>query len=392
MKQKIILIISVFSSLICYSQTDKFDDYSTMVNFLQKYNQDTIVLPIILDNINNSYDKNNWFTAFQDSLIVKISDEQVGFDKIELTISNPFSENLLPLSFSLIYDNNLITLFEPGKFQCLKIPEMERNLEFESILNKRKFDYCILIDNKLVASRRNRYFELDSKKQKWKRYKGKKYVKKTPKLFENEKIISFAVCHGEFGGQIFFIDKVTHNIYTVPSTCATSVIEKENKYIVTSSLGHMMGWASIFSFSNPNELIEFNGKIRKTLKNGVCYEDLRPSNIKTELDTIFDKYSLQVFSTFDWDNKLLSIVNWKEITFLAECKGNEINIVNPLFSNGIYTHDPITTQYNEECVLVNMDFYGIGIEKEVTCILFYQDKLIKINWTDEVVENEKLRD
>ena len=239
-----------------------------------------------------------------------------------------------------------------------------------------------MIDNRLVATCRNQYYEFDDTGN-WKLYKEQIYSKKSPKLFENDKYISFSACHGEFGGQIFFIEKATQKIYTIPSTCATSIIYHDNKYLITSSLGHMFGSAEIFSLYNPNDLIEFNGDIDKIINIGISYDDFNPPIIEAEFDTIFNRYGLQIFSTFLWKDKILNIVHWNEITFIAECVDDEISIIDPLFNNEIYTHNPITIQYSNDLVLINMDFYGIGGEKEVACIILYEDEIIKINWTEE---------
>ena len=54
---------------------------------------------------------------------VEISDTPVFFDIKEIVLKNPFDDKF-PLSFSVIYQNRLISLFEQGKFVCHTIPSM----------------------------------------------------------------------------------------------------------------------------------------------------------------------------------------------------------------------------------------------------------------------------
>lgn len=55
------------------------------------------------------------------------------------------------------------------------------------------------------------------------------------------------------------------------------------------------------------------------------------------------------------------------------------HFVHPLFDNEIYTHEPITTSYGDY-TLMNLDFYGIALDREVSVIIFHNDKIIKIDW------------
>jgi hypothetical protein len=69
------------------------------------------------------------------------------------------------------------------------------------------------------------------------------------------------------------------------------------------------------------------------------------------------------------------------LTFLAEIKGNEIQIVNPLFDKAFYTHQPVTTAYGNY-TLVNLDFYGVALDKEVSVIIIGQNRITKVDWNE----------
>ena len=95
---------------------------------------------------------------------------------------------------------------------------------------------------------------------------------------------------------------------------------------------------------------------------------------------LFDFYGIQLFSRFTWHNKSLYVVHWQGRTFLAEIHENNILIVDPLFNSDLYTHDPISKQYESGEILINMDHYGIGLEREVSLLLIKDKVITKIDW------------
>jgi len=91
---------------------------------------------------------------------------------------------------------------------------------------------------------------------------------------------------------------------------------------------------------------------------------------------VFNWDYIQIFSSFKYENRTFYLVYYESETFLAEINNNTIYLVNPLFNNGFYTHQPITTSY-DKTVLINLDFYMIGGEREISCIIIKDNKFIK---------------
>ena len=58
-----------------------------------------------------------------------------------------------------------------------------------------------------------------------------------------------------------------------------------------------------------------------------------------------------------------------------------IKIVNPLFYNDLYTHNPITIKY-EKYTLMNLDNYGIGLNRKISVLLIEGNKITKIDWNE----------
>jgi len=320
-----------------------------------------------------------------DQFNVSISENPIPFDTNQLVIKNPYytddfddyEDNYInyPVSYSVIYDNRLVSLFRTGKFVCHKLESMERDFDFEKKLNTRKFRYHWIIDDKLAALAGGTIYVWNNK---WTILKTKFPLEKQPKLFEDSEFIVFGDCNGEFGGTIYFFEKASGDIFFTESTCANSVSKKDSKYFVLAQLGHMTGYTEIKSITDPRKLTKAKkNEINKT-KDGQAlgYEDKSEAYQK-----ILDLFSIQIFSTFNYQGRQLYIVRLNEMTFLAEIKGTEIQIVNPLFDKAFYTHQPVTTAYGNY-ILVNLDFYGVALDKEVSVIIVGQNKITKVDWNE----------
>ena len=368
MRNKMTFIFLSFCLAACgqtkNGQLDKFVDFGKIIEHFEEYaknSDDTIVLPLI--HKDKEYK-------------IEISDTPIFFDTKEIVLKNPFDDKY-PVSFSVIYQNILISLFEQGKFVCHKIPSMERDIEFEKEINTKRFEYHWIIEGKLVGRVKDKYYFLDSE-NKWTKYDRFIPLKNQPKLFEDNNYISFCDCHGEWGGTVYFYNKLTGKIHFTEATCANSIIKKD-EYLVLSHLGHMFGSSELKSISFPDKLSQTDiDKVNTTYKG----EALGYTDKSTEYKIVFDYYGIQIFSSFPYQERIIYVVYWNERTFLAEIENDVIKIVNPLFNRELYTHDPITTAY-KDIVLMNLDFYGIAREREVSCIIIKNEQLIKLDWNEE---------
>lgn len=321
-----------------------------------------------------------------DNFNVSISKNPVVFDTIHKVLKNPYftddfddyDDNYInyPVSYSVLYNHKLISLFRNGKFVCHNLHNLKRDFNFENELNTKKFKYHWIINNKLGGVSGNTIYVWENNK--WNKFKSKFPLKKQPKLFEDSEFVVFGDCHGEWGGTVYFFDKSTQETYFTESTCANSVIKKDDKYLVLAHLGHGMGLSEIKSIINPRKLSKAKKREINKIKNGgaLGYSDKSEAYQKQ-----LDIYGIQIFSFFKYKKRQLHVVHLNELTFLAEITGTEIQIVNPLFDNEIYTHNPITHSYGNY-ILMNLDFYGTALNKEVSVIIVDGKRLIKLDWNE----------
>lgn len=330
-----------------------------------------------------------YLSPFKEKFNVSVSDKYIEFDTTHLVIKNPYfadkyedaedEKNYVknfPKSFSVIYENSLVSLFENGKFACFNLDNFKRDTKFEEKLNTKQFKYHWIIDNKLGGVSGNSIFLWNGSK--WTKFKDNFPLKNKPKLFEDEKFIVYGDCFGEWGGTVYFFEKSTSKTFFTESTCANSVIKDSNGYNVLAHLGHGGGSTEVKTISDPTKLTFVkSNEIRKTLKG----KALGYTDKSNAFEKKFDFYGVQIFSSFNYQDKVLYIVHLSDLTFIAEINNNEIEIVNPLFFNDLSTHDPITNKYGNYN-LMNLDHYGTGLYREISVLIINGKKITKLDWNE----------
>jgi hypothetical protein len=333
---------------------------------------------------NDSVSTNSLYKT--DQFNVLISEQPIAFDTFHLVLQNPYytddfndyDNNYInyPVSYSVVYDMKLISLFRNGKFVCHNLDNMQRDLNLERLLNTKKFKYHWIINDKLSALAGGIIYTWSNNK--WIELASHFPLEKQPKLFEDNEFIVFGDCHGEWGGTVYFFDKTSKETYFTESTCTNSVFARDGRYFVLAHLGHGAGSTEIKSISDPRRLTRAKKSEVNNSKDG---QALGYTDKSQAYQKLFDLYGIQIFSTFKYKDRQLYIIHLNELTFLAEIKGSEIQIVHPLFDNDIYTHNPVTSVY-DSLILMNLDFYGTALDKEISVIIIDQNKIIKVDWNE----------
>lgn len=372
----------LFFGYFCFGQNDKTSDLDkNIIEYFQKYYSND-EREVTKDSLLKGFRENNFN--------VSISDNPLEFDTIRLVFKNPyFSEKFeesdddkdyvknFPKAYSVLYKNHLISLFENGKFFCFNLKNNQRNFEFEEQLNSKKMDYQWIIENKLIALKRNTFFEWNGKK--WIKSKINFPFKNQKILFDDNEFLVFSDCNGEWGGTIYFFEKLTSNIYYTESTCVNSVVKNKDGYLILAHLGHGAGSINLKIVENPKKLSVTNYQKIRELGSIETLGYLDKSNAFRNLTSF---YGIQTFSFFDYSKEKLYIVNGGDLTFLAKINSNEVELVHPLFFDDLYTHYPKTSQFGEY-TLINLDHYGTGLDREISVLIIHENQITKIDWNEK---------
>ena len=377
MKKYLFILLSiVISSQTCAQNFDKLVERFRVNNFVGFE-----IVP--RDSINESSLYNS------KDFNISISENPINLKIDTLVIENPYytddfedwDDNYInyPKLSSVIYDGNLISLFGNGKFVCHRLKDFRRNQAFEEGLNAKKFRYHWLIDNQLYASTNSFIFSrlLKWTGNEWQKAEIKIPVKEQPILFADEDFIVYRRCSGEFGGTIYFYDRKNEETYFTEATCANTVKKENGKYQILSHLGHMGGTSDIKIIDDPRDLSKASKKQLKIESGNLGYQDKSNSSRKS-----LDFYGIQLFSNFRINEREVFLVHLNESTFLAKIDETEVQIINPLFNNNIYTHDPITRQYGNH-TLISMDFYGTARDREVSLMIIHNNEINLLDWNEK---------
>lgn len=375
----LILLPSIIGfSIPVYTQSKQLDFENKLVEYFQKHTWEKVVVS-----------KDSLYTSpFNKKYNVAAGRNLHELDTAHIIIKNPYYASKyedaeeekdivknFPRSFSVIYQNTLVSLFENGRFACYNVNDIERATALESKLNTKRFKYHWIANNRLIGLSGNTIFYWNDNK--WIKFKDKFPLKNQPKLFEDEKFLVYCDCFGEFGGTVYFFEKSTSKTYFTESTCANSVIKDTSGYNVLAHLGHGMGFTVTKIIEDPTKLTLLEKEMAKSVRGeAIGYTD-KSNAFKKKTDF----YGIQVFSSFNFKGKTLYIVHLSDLTFIAEIKGSEIEIVHPLFFSNLYTHNPVTSQYGNY-TLINLDHYGTGLYREIAVLLINGNKITKLDWNE----------
>lgn len=282
-----------------------------------------------------------------------------------------------PVSYSVLFQNCLVALFKNGKFGCYRLTDFTPDEQLARQLNTGNWQRHWLIGGQLVAQNKRGYYAYDPRVPGWQPYEQPVPFGKQPKLYEDARYLVYASCKGEFGGTAYFYNKQTGQTHYVGATCANSIWQEDGHYKLLASLGHMMGSAGASTIITP-ELLPLTSVAKKAL----ATDSARAIGRKNIL-LLFDFYGIQLFGALRYQNQTLYLMYWHDTTFLATIDGKRITIVDPLFTNSLYTHDPVTTSYGPELTLTNLDFYSLGGSDEVAALLWQRQQVTKVEWGEQ---------
>ena len=362
-----------FDILIKHFQDDKNREFEFLLGVGEEIDStDYIIkLPVLWES---------YHVKDKDRMIkVEISDNPIVMEIKEIVLENPFG-NGYPVSYSVIYQDKLVSLFESGQFVCHSIPAMQRDFLFEEKINSKKFDYHWVIGNKLVGISQGHYYYLDSK-YRWIKYKENIPLINQPKLFEDDLYISFCDCEGEFGGTIYFYNKTTRKITFMEATCAYTVYMKEGKYYVLTELLHMFGHSTLKEISNPDQLTPIDLETIRKHPRGREVRAIGYSEKSNTSRNVFYFSEIGFLSTFDYNGRIIYLTHLPRLdrTFLAEVDNNTVKIINPLFNSRFYYNEKVTTLYSNT-ILINGTHYQTARDREVSCVIIKDEEFIKVDW------------
>ncbi|WP_196887336.1 hypothetical protein [Aureivirga sp. CE67] len=279
-----------------------------------------------------------------------------------------------PVSPSVIYENKIISLFEKDNFICHDLNTLERDREYEKLLNQKTFNFHWVIDSELFAIHNEKIFKWDG--EKWIKTKINFPFSESPKpiFYDDDEFLVFSDCRGEWGANTYFYQRENNKTLVRKTNCLNTVNKDKNTFRLTTSINHMVNFSEIYEFQNLKNFVTTDKK--KELN----YEQYKKISGDIDKDVVVDMRGFLLKSNFKLKERDLFLVSFDSFTFIAELNNDELQIVNPLFNNSITYQDLITRKYEDYYLISSLKYFDHLVEREDLIILIHNNKLIKIDW------------
>lgn len=325
----------------------------------------------------------NQLTRRKDSLRLPLLYEERGY-RIELSPTPiPFTvrqttietggDRSYAASYSVIYENRLVSLFDSVGFICLTLPTLVRDRDYEKRLNTKHFQYHCLLNGQLVGLANGTYYALNSK-HKWRPYTENVPMGRQPKLAEDDRYIVFGRSHGEWGGTLYFYDKASRDVHFTGMSEANTIQKEGDTYLVLSTWAGM-GGTSLKQVSAPNTLPVTTLADKNDMVMGHALGNKAPPPAPSDIRFRYD--GIQLWSMFSVQDRPLYLLHWFGNSLLTERDGDVFKLVYPLSFRPFYAHSPITTTYGRYTLINYADHRG----GEVGCFLIDGLTIIWLNWS-----------
>lgn len=279
-----------------------------------------------------------------------------------------------------LYDNHFYYLDKQGNiFKINSADNHEEipnsNLNLESISNT---------DGKLIAKKivpnvpYGTFYTYYYNGNEFKKRGKEKISDHNNKLYEDNAFIVTSSCNGEWGGSVFFEDKLTKKKYKCSATCPILVNKFKDSYIITATLSHMMGFTQIIQIKDPKQLQLL--KKRPAKKNAGTYESRSTKGASILVDSI-GVLALTSFIYQDESYHLISkgydLGGGMPATYLSKIENGKFKSVKKLRNSMLWLNEEIL--YGDGVLLSVEDdetreVLLIGFDKnKITVFRFEQD-------------------
>jgi hypothetical protein len=194
-------------------------------------------------------------------------------------------------------------------------------------------------DTVLIGTKNNLYFL--GKDLTLKNYKPHPFRYGLP--YYNDDTYYVRACSvGEFGGAVFFLNKLTNKTYSYPATAVQQVFKFDNTYVVSNFLAHMSGFSDYLFIKDPTKLYELKDEKQKNFCNWYVEVDSLKSKRFSDITTppgvkyYSDTFTTRTLTTFPYHNELYSIYCTDSATILAKFQDLKLIVVDTLLHHRLY--------------------------------------------------------
>ncbi|MBF9220485.1 hypothetical protein [Hymenobacter ruricola] len=256
------------------------------------------------------------------------------------------------------------TLFHRGKYYCLTnygrliclTSKFQIDTTITTLIDKEAFDFVYENADSLIGGRYNGENHYLGNDYAWRKHPNNIRL---PALYEDNAFTAYQCCAGEFGGGLFFHEKKTGHIYSIPATCAVAINKISSNYYVTTSLAHGSGFSKVLLIPNPTMLYNMDNPEVDTLKNYCNWADIVKSKNREKYydrafarkvfekgsTTLLDSMGTMAVASFIRNNKLYHLTTDFNHTTLAEIRNHAFVTLDTISNNAVWSYQPSLKNY-----------------------------------------------
>ena len=216
------------------------------------------------------------------------------------------------------------------------------------------FIFCLAVNGQTVA-----YFKIHKTilKDSMQMKRPSDFQKKDSVFFEDKDFLVRKTCSGEFGGSIWFKDKKTGVEYSCAATCPVVINKLDGKYIVTSTIAHLIGFSQIIEIDNPKDLDIFKLPKPRQKKGKLIIRAIGDDESKSIKGTkvLVDTTGILTIASFPYNGQLYHIITDFHKTFIAKIENKKFVTIDTVSTQTLWTYDPEVIRTIDNHYLVFFD-------------------------------------
>ena len=171
---------------------------------------------------------------------------------------------------------------------------------------------------------------------------------------------------GEFGGAVFFWNKLTDKTYSYPATAVQQVFKFGDAYVVSNFLAHMSGLSDYLFIKDPTVLYELKDEKQKNFCNWYVEVDSLKGKRFSDTTTppgvryYSDTFTTRTLTTFPYDRELYSIYCTDSATILAKFQNSKLIPVDTLLHHRLYFNNANTHLADNTTVTAYEATWAVG--------------------------------
>lgn len=187
----------------------------------------------------------------------------------------------------------------------------------------------------------------------------KDFSARTRHFFEDEDYIVHKTCSGEWGGTVYFKNRKTGVEYVCEASCPVIINKLDGKYLVSSTLDHLTGLASVIQIDHPDSMQVYTKPVQSKQRLLPARGDAESTSRKGSI-TLLKADRIIILVSFPYKGQLYHITTDFEHTYISNIENGRFVHLDVVSDKPLRTFDGGVIPTNDDHYIV---FFHENIRK-----------------------------